>query len=592
MNSDDNDETLGPGFPHLVGQDPASEEEKEGYIKELVRLKKIDAIAYEKRRNVIARLIACNKGTLDTEVKARIKAEADDDGDVVRDLLEIGMAQELWHSDEEGFATVECNGHLEHHRIDHPRFRAFLSREFGKIYQRDNGKGAMVPVYPTQNELKEAIYQLNLYAIYEGVEHEPRVRLNYVEGALWLDLGRSDWKCVRITADGWKILDRCEAKIIRGKGAKELPIPIPGGDIRDLRNFVNVRDEPAFALFVGQAVGQYNVFGNYTTTFFCGPAGSAKTSAMRVMRMLVDPHEVMERRFSIVRDLMHGLANHHVLALENVSQIKPDLSDTICALNTGTGYAERKYYSQNEEFQARGHMPVHVNGIPGRLAELEDLIDRAVTFAFEFISDENRKSADGFKRAFEAAWPKLLGCVLDGVVGALRTRQDFQDDNDAVRKELLGDYNPRFVDHVVWGEAACRKLGFRPGVFSEAYRENQGFAVQWFAEHDPICIGISEMMSSREEWEGKPEELYHIISPLALRHEERFEGKFPATSAVMGKELPRSIGALHKVHGIALRRFRLDDGNKNGIKIWKVGKGRQFASPDEGAEKEEPSSTF
>ena len=33
------------------------------------------------------------------------------------------------------------------------------------------------------------------------------------------------------------------------------------------------------------------------------------------------------------------------------------------------------------------------------------------------------------------------------------------------------------------------------------------------------------------------------------------------------------------------------DGNKNGIKIWKVGKGRQFPSPEEGAEKEEPSST-
>jgi hypothetical protein len=65
---------------------------------------------------------------------------------------------------------------------------------------------------------------------------------------------------------------------------------------------------------------------------------------------------------------------------------------------------------------------------------------------------------------------------------------------------------------------------------------------------------------------GKTRELYHIIRPLALRHEELFEGKFPATSAVMGKELARSIGALHKVHGIAVRRFRLDDGNKNGIK--------------------------
>jgi hypothetical protein len=276
MGSDDYDKKLGPGFPHLVGQDPAGEKEKEAFIEELVTLKKINAIAYERRRIVIARLIPCNRGTLDTEVKARIKAEADDDGGVVRDLFEIGMAQELWHSDDEGFATVDSNGHLEHYRIDHPRFRAFLSREFGKIYQRDNGKGKMVPVYPTRTELNEAIYQLNLHAIYEGVQHEPRVRLNYVEGAVWLDLDRSDWKCVRIAADGWKVLDRCEAKIIRGKGAKELPIPMPGGDIRDLRDFVNVRDEPAFALFVGQAVGQYNAFGNYTTTIYCGPAGSAK----------------------------------------------------------------------------------------------------------------------------------------------------------------------------------------------------------------------------------------------------------------------------------------------------------------------------
>jgi hypothetical protein len=583
-----NDETLGPGFLHLVGQDPASAEEKEAYIKELVTLKKIDAIAYERRRNVIARLIRCNKGTLDTEVKARIKAEADnDDGDVVRDLIEIGLAQELWHNSHDGFSTVGRDGHLEHYKVDHPRFRGFLNREYGKINQRCNAKGESVPAYPTQKELKEAIYQLNLHAINEGEAYEPKVRLAYFGDALWLDLGRPDWKCVRITADGWDVLDRCEAKIIRGKGAKELPIPTRGGDIRDLWDFVNVRDEPAFALFVGQAVGQYNAFGNYTTTFYCGPAGSAKTSAMQAMRMLVDPHEVMERRFSTVRDLMHGLGNHHVLALENVSEIKPDLSDTICALNTGTGYAERKYFTQNEEFQARGHMPVHINGIPSTLAEREDLIDRAVTFAFELISDEDRKSADGFKRAFEAAWPKLLGCVLDGVVGALRTRRDFHNDNDAVRRELLGDYNPRFVDHVVWGEAACRTLGFKPGTFSEAYKENQGYAVQFFAEHDPICIGISELMARQDTWRGKPEKLYYTIKPLALRHQERFEGKFPATSAVMGKELPRSIGAMHKVHGIAVRRFRFGDGNKNGIEIWKVGMGRQFPGPDEGPEKDE-----
>jgi hypothetical protein len=583
MGRDDNDDKPKP-FLYVVGHEPISAEDLKAYIQELVGLKKTyGQVAYQARRNEIAALTGCSKGALDADVKAEIK---DDEDSVAHDLFEIGMGvEELWHSGGEGFATFDRDGHLEHYKLDHPRFQAYLSKEYGKTNQRDNGKGELVPIYPNKNDLREATYQLNAYALNEGREYDPRLRLNYADGALWLDLGRRDWKCVRITPDGWEVLDRCKAKIIRGTGAKELPVPVKGGDIRDLRRFVNVRDEEAFVLFVGQVVGQYNAFGNYTTTIFCGPAGSAKTTAMRVMRMLVDPHEVMERPFTTVRDLMHGLANHHVQGLENVSAITPELSDAICRLNTGTGYAERKYYHQGVEFQARGHCPVHINGIPEKLAEREDLIDRTVTFAFELISDEERKSADGFKRAFEAAWPKLLGCVLDGVCGALYSRRSFDDDNDAARRGLLGDYNPRFVDHVVWGEAACRTWGFRPGAFSEAYKENQGYAVQHFARHDPICLGISELMSERETWRGPPEKLHSAIKHLAERHVERFERKFPANAAVMGKELARSIGALRKIYGIVVKRVKIN-GNDNGIDISKVAGGRHFPTADEKPEKQ------
>jgi hypothetical protein len=47
---------------------------------------------------------------------------------------------------------------------------------------------------------------------------------------------------------GWKVLDRCEAKIIRGKGAKELPIPMPRGGIRDLWDFVNMNQHLRYSL--------------------------------------------------------------------------------------------------------------------------------------------------------------------------------------------------------------------------------------------------------------------------------------------------------------------------------------------------------
>ena len=572
--SDNDGETPKPrqveSFLRVVGTEPATPEQEEAYIRELINLKKKHgAIAYEKRRDVIATLIPCSKKALDERVKELIKAEGDDT-DMFSSLVDIGIkrAKELWHHDEEGYVTLaRDDGHLEHLKVNHPTFRHFLSKEYGKTFQRGTPDGELVPIYPDKPDLDAAIYQLNLHAIYEGKEYRPRVRLNYIDDALWLDLGRPDWKCVRITSQGWQIRDRCEAKIIRGSGAKALPIPVEGGDIRDLRRFLNVRDDAEFVLFLGQIVGLYNVFGNYTTTIVNGPAGSAKTTAMRVMRKLIDPHEVMERPFVSSRDLMHSLADHHVQLFENISKITQEMSDAFCRLNTGTGYAERKLFNQGIQFQVRGHCPVMLNGIPSNMAEADDLLQRSVTFNLELITDAKRMSEDGFNRAFERAWPKLLGCVLDGVVGALRSRHSFDDDSDAARTKLLGDYNPRFVDHVVWAEAACQSWGFPPGALRDAYRNNQGDADRYFAEHDPLCIGIKAFMAEKESWRGAPEKLYRLIQPIAMRYESQFGRPFPVRSAEMGKQLPRSIGALWKVYGIAVKRFRLPNRNANGIEI-------------------------
>jgi hypothetical protein len=407
---------------------------------------------------------------------------------------------------------------------------------------------------------------------------------------LWLDLGRKDWQCVRITADDWTIEKRCEAKIIRGAGAKELPLPEKGGAIRDLRDFVNVRDDEAFALYVGTLAGLFNTFGNYTNAIFCGPAGSGKTTATRVMRSLVDPREIMERRFRNQRDLLHGLGNSHLIALENVSVITPELSDTICALNTGTGYAERKYYNQGIEFQVRGHHPFLINGIPTNLAEREDLIDRTVTFAFDYLGEAVR-SDDAFWRDFKAMWPKLLGCVLDGVVGALRSRRKFHDDNDEARRDLLGDYRPRFVDHVVWAEAACRAMGLPPGAFSEAYRKNQGYAVRYLVEHNPLCVGIAKMIARRRSFFDEPAPLYRAIMPYMQGLDE----KPPGSASQMMIELPRVIMAMRKVYGIEIRTGVWIPGghnNMNGVSIRLVGTSTTLNALGSGPEEGEPEPPF
>ena len=169
-------------------------------------------------------------------------------------------------------------------------------------------------------DLDEATYQLLGLARRED-EKAPNIRCIYHDNALWLDLGGKDWDGVRVTADGWEVITRLDAPILRGGGIRALPRPERGGDISHLREFANVRDDEDFVLFCGSTAALLNPFGDYTTTVFCGPAGSGKTTATLVMRGLVDPHKANTRTMTTVRDLMTGAGNTHIVGLENVSHI-------------------------------------------------------------------------------------------------------------------------------------------------------------------------------------------------------------------------------------------------------------------------------
>jgi hypothetical protein len=93
-----------------------------------------------------------------------------------------------------------------------------------------------------------------------------------------------------------------EAPLIRGDGMLPLPIPVAGGNIRDLRKFINLRDD-AFPLLCGATASILNPYGNYLTTLISGPPGSAKSTITRIIRSLTDPDEMDTRAMASVRDL-------------------------------------------------------------------------------------------------------------------------------------------------------------------------------------------------------------------------------------------------------------------------------------------------
>src|SRR5262249_52876504 len=159
---------------------------------------------------------------------------------------------------------------------------------------------------------------------------------------IYLDLGDATWRVVEVDADGWRMRDRAPVKFRRGHGMRALPQPVFGGSVGELRSLVNVRDDRAWALIVGWLLMALSPRGPYPVLVLAGEHGSAKTWTATRLRDLVDPNEAPNRAEPREpRDLMIAARNGWVLAFDNLSGLPPWLSDGLCRLATGSGFATR-----------------------------------------------------------------------------------------------------------------------------------------------------------------------------------------------------------------------------------------------------------
>ena len=119
------------------------------------------------------------------------------------------------------------------------------------------------------------------------------------------------------------------------------------------------------------------------------------------------------------RDLFIAATNGHVLTFDNVSGLRPWISDTLCRLATGGGFAVRQLYTDQDEVLFDAARPVILNGIED-IVERPDLADRAVFLTLEPIPEERRRPEAELWAAFEAERPRILGALLDAVVEGLK----------------------------------------------------------------------------------------------------------------------------------------------------------------------------
>lgn len=385
--------------------------------------------------------------------------------------------------------------------------------------------------------VESAVATVQGMAMMGQVEHPVYTRLapdGLTPDGLYLDLGTGN-QVVHATADGWQVVD-CPStiKFQRPSGFQPLPEPERGDTLAGLRPFLNVGvegDQEAddrFRLMAGWLVGSFMPDGDYPLLVLNGQKGSAKTTTMRMLRSLVDPHEAIENKEpESSEELLLQAAQTWVSSFDNLRSVKPWLSDALCRLATGSTSGKRKLYTDSTRLITKVRRPAILNGIPD-LAKSDDLLERSLRVRLPAIPPDKRSLRTTLGGEFAAARPRLLGALLDAVVVALRDRNAV---NDTLTRR------PRMADWYVWVLAAARSglLGFTPQEFAETVHRNltegQRSALEANAVTDMLLLFMAEQHTGR--WDGTLEGLFNDLTEFARKYTDirSPHGDWPHTPA-------------------------------------------------------------
>jgi hypothetical protein len=458
-------------------------------------------------------------------------------------LVRLAQGAELFHTpggcDSEGYATVAVGDHRETWPIASNGFRRRLSKSFYDAFAKAPGAQAV----------QDALNVIAGKAVHEGAEHEVAVRLAEQGGAIWLDLCDADWRAVRVTASGWSVARGCPVKFVRRRGMLALPEPARGGNVNDLRGLVNVPDADSWALIVACLLAALRPGRPFPVLAVNGEQGSAKSTLCRMLRALIDPNQAPLRRPPREdRDLMIAATNSWVIAFDNLSGIRSELSDALCSLATGGGFGTRELYTDDSEKLFSAMRPVFINGIE-EVVSRPDLLDRAVVVTLPPLDETQRRDEEQLWRDFEAVRPGVLGALLDAVSVALRNRP-------GVRLTHL----PRMADFAAWVVAAEPALGWPPGTFLAAYAGNRSAGATAALENSVLYPVLGALLKDRPYWQGTARQLLDDLNTKADEKIRRHRD-WPASPRRLGGDMRRLAPSL-RAAGVGVTFTRESGGGR------------------------------
>src|SRR5262249_54121665 len=133
-------------------------------------------------------------------------------------------------------------------------------------------------VVASRNAIDSAIGVLTCRAQEEGQEHCVFLRVGEAEGKIYLDLCDREWRAIEISSDGWRIVNKPSARLIRSRCMQPLPVPVSRGkgSLDPLWPLLNVRPDHR-SVVAGFLLSCLRPTGPYWLGNLFGIQGSAKS---------------------------------------------------------------------------------------------------------------------------------------------------------------------------------------------------------------------------------------------------------------------------------------------------------------------------
>ena len=332
-----------------------------------------------------------------------------------------------------------------------------------------------------------------------------------------------------------------------------------------LRSYINVDSADDWQLVSGWLVGALNPGRPCPVLVLLGEQGSAKTSATRVFKRLLDPGEIDDRTAPRdERDLSIAARGARVLAYDNLSFIPEWLSDAFCRIVTGSGQGLRQLYTDDDEILFKAMRPVLINSI-AECVTRPDLLDRSILVTLPSVTEQGRRDERTFWSEFAEVQPRVLGALLDAVSTALRHE-------GTVRIKKL----PRMADFTLWVTAAEPALRWKQGSFVEAYRRNRADATDIVLESSPVVAPIFKLVEQAQAstWEGTATDLLKALEAL-VDDAAKKQKAWPSNAKGLSDALRRLVPALRRTGVVVdLDRRSKDKHHRRLVALWRA------ASPD------------